>query len=332
MAPVGATVELYESVRGLIGTGVADSSGVWVVDYSDVELEDGVYEFFARTIDLAGNVSPDSTPLNVTIDTSSPIDPTIDLISADSGRNDSDGVTNDATLVFKGTGESGTQIELFESTLGSLGVVSVPGNGTWELDVTDMPIADGVYQVTAVSTDTAGNHSESDLFSVIVDTETPFTPTVTGLDSDTRFADGVTSDTTLTFFGTSEPLTRVEIYETSAGFLGETFADPNGEWNFDWLETLDDGFYQIQVLAEDLAGNRTVLSESFDVLVDTNPPTTPTLDLDSADDSAPQGDQTTSIQNVTLVGTTTPNTEVKLLETGQTGTSDSAGDFSFEKC
>jgi cyclophilin family peptidyl-prolyl cis-trans isomerase/uncharacterized protein YegP (UPF0339 family) len=58
-------------------------------------------------------------------------------------------------------------------------------------------------------------------------------------------------------------------------------------------------------------------------------PTVPTLGLDAASDTGTQGDNTTDLATVTLVGTTSPNVSVELTQTGATTTSDGSGNFSF---
>src|SRR5262249_46654425 len=58
-------------------------------------------------------------------------------------------------------------------------------------------------------------------------------------------------------------------------------------------------------------------------------PATLTLDLNSAFDSPPVGDQQTTFATVTLVGTTEASAQVKLQQTGVTTTADGSGHFSF---
>jgi len=58
-------------------------------------------------------------------------------------------------------------------------------------------------------------------------------------------------------------------------------------------------------------------------------PTTPTLELNAASDTGTQGDDTTDLANVTLIGTTTANVSVKLVQTGATTNADGSGAFTF---
>lgn len=59
------------------------------------------------------------------------------------------------------------------------------------------------------------------------------------------------------------------------------------------------------------------------------PVTKPTFDLDPSSDTGPKGDQRTSLDTVTLVGTTSPNARVTLTPGNTTVTSDSNGRFTF---
>lgn len=59
------------------------------------------------------------------------------------------------------------------------------------------------------------------------------------------------------------------------------------------------------------------------------PPALPTFDLNAASDTGILGDHATSLVSVTLSGTTSPNTTVKLLQTNATVQSDTQGIFSF---
>lgn len=59
------------------------------------------------------------------------------------------------------------------------------------------------------------------------------------------------------------------------------------------------------------------------------PPTTPNLVLAFASDDGTAGDNTTTLNSITLTGTTTPGATVTLTQTGATTTADNTGAFSF---
>jgi hypothetical protein len=70
----GATMRLYDAVRGLLGSAVAGGAGDWSLD---VDLAEGSYVLFVRTVDSLGVESPSSPSLAVTVDTTPPGVPSI---------------------------------------------------------------------------------------------------------------------------------------------------------------------------------------------------------------------------------------------------------------
>jgi hypothetical protein len=69
-AEAGSTVTLYDGTN-VLGTATADSGGTWSIT-SAISLADGTHSLTAKATDVAGNTSPDSTALSVTIDTTGP--------------------------------------------------------------------------------------------------------------------------------------------------------------------------------------------------------------------------------------------------------------------
>lgn len=105
----------------------------------------------------------------------------------------------------------------------------------------------------------------------------------------------------------------------------------DGSFSFPTTLPLDgsaDGAYTIGVRATDASGNTSAFVE-LTFTLDTQPPTPLTFDLDPASDSAPVGDQQTTLPIVTLVGVTEPGVQLRLLETNATTTADAVGQFSF---
>ncbi len=68
---------------------------------------------------------------------------------------------------------------------------------------------------------------------------------------------------------------------------------------------------------------------SIQITLDTQPPPTPSFNLDPNDDSVPVGDLQTTFATVKLIGATSPNTAVTLLQTGVTTISNGSGGFEF---
>ncbi|KAB1850783.1 RTX toxin, partial [Acinetobacter tandoii] len=87
---------------------------------------------------------------------------TFDSITNDTGSSSTDLITNDNTLLFKGT------VDLVDGNSLSVTVgattyttadprLTVDPTGNWTLNLTGSALADGTYPVVAMVTDTAGN-------------------------------------------------------------------------------------------------------------------------------------------------------------------------------
>lgn len=69
----GSTITLYDG-NSLVGTAIVNGDGTWSITPSS-PLSDGTHTFTATSTDGAGNVSPTSSPINLTIDTVNPQPP-----------------------------------------------------------------------------------------------------------------------------------------------------------------------------------------------------------------------------------------------------------------
>ncbi|MEL7356414.1 MAG: SBBP repeat-containing protein [Cyanobacteria bacterium J06560_6] len=91
--------------------------------------------------------------------------------------------------------------------------------------------------------------------------------------------------------------------------------------------SLPDGPYSLAFQATDTVGNVSGLF-GFEFVLDTTPPPL-TLGLAAASDTAPAGDQQTTLETVELIGQTEPGLTVTLQETGASVTASPTGEFSF---
>jgi len=264
-----ATIRLYDGATQL-GSTTADGSGNWTVDLS---LSAGSYSIHAEQTDLAGNVSPASGALALTIDASAPSAPSVPDFDAadDTGSSNSDNITKQTSgLTFSGTAENNASIELFDGAT-SLGTATADGSGIWTIDI---GLAEGTHLINARQTDTAGNvSSASGNLSVTVDS-TASAPSIPDLASDddtgASNTDNITNTTTgLTFSGTAENNASIEIFNGAAS-LGTTTADGSGNWTIDLA--LGAGTYSINAVQTDPAGNTSVASGNLPLAIDTTNP------------------------------------------------------------
>src|SRR5688572_23678361 len=105
---------MVEVVRDGVSDGFAvESATPGLFTFTSGALADDDYTFSAKATDAAGNTSSEGT-LAVTIDTTAPAEPVVDLDTAsDSGSSDSDELTNDDTPSFTITAEAGSTVEVF---------------------------------------------------------------------------------------------------------------------------------------------------------------------------------------------------------------------------
>src|SRR4030095_3388036 len=82
-------------------------------------LIDGAHSMTVRAIDVAGNTSLFSAALSVQIDTVIAV-PVITGITEDRGTSSTDRITNDTTLVFRGTAEALSTLVFSQNTVGVL--------------------------------------------------------------------------------------------------------------------------------------------------------------------------------------------------------------------
>ncbi|TDE36582.1 calcium-binding protein, partial [Antarcticimicrobium sediminis] len=149
------------------------------LDHSGTALSDGSYAVTAQARDAAGSLSGLSSEFALRVDGAVPGVPVVTGISDDTGTA-GDGVTSDATLVIRGTGEAGAQVEVFLDAA-SIGTVTVDGAGDWNLDHSGTALSDGSYAVTAQARDAAGSLSGlSSEFALRVDGAAPGTLSIIG--------------------------------------------------------------------------------------------------------------------------------------------------------
>ncbi len=293
--------------QGVVGTDASDGvlgNGLGTWEVTTEPLADGAYTITAGLEDLAGNIGPSSTSLNVTIDTidggGKPQRPTLDLVDAfDTGLSDKDNVTNLHTLNFLVSAEAGSSVVIKDGNT-VIDTFVMPGT---PFTTRTLVLADGPHPLSAEATDLAGNHSDqSQELLVTVDSVLPGAPTTPDLlassDTGTFNDDNVTHLQALAFQGTAESNTRILILANGVvvgqGLVGTDLTAPPtqlpgsppaiGAWEVT-TEPLTDGTYTITAEVEDQAGNISLLSGGLTVTVDTITPDTPYLDLTDASDT-----------------------------------------------
>jgi hypothetical protein len=328
VAENGTKVEVFEGGTSLGTVNANGTTGAWSL--TTAALADGAHTFTAKATDTAGNTSGASAGLTVTVDTAT-TRPELNLVdSSDTGSSDTDNVTSDDTPTLDGTAEAGSTVNVYDGdTL--LETVTAGNDGVYTTTVSSA-LADGVHNLVAKATDTAGNESTDSLtLTVTTDTAAPAAPSI-DLDaaSDTGVSptDNLTNDATPTLSGSAENGSTVKVYEGSA-LVGTTTADATG-WSLT-TAALADGAHTFTAKATDTAGNTSVGSGGLTVTVD-GTTAQPLLNLvDASDTGTSDSDDITFDTTPTLDGTAESDATVEVYEGSEllaTGTADADGKWS----
>jgi hypothetical protein len=248
-AEPGSRVELFLAGNP-IGATSADESGNYSFKLSE-PLSEGTYRITATATDAAGNTSPASDALEITVD----ITPADTIITRSP-----DALTSQTTVSFRLASLDEENVT-FECSLdgGPFEPCASPKEYTG--------LSDGEHVFRVWSVDTAGNVDRSPAERrFTVDTRIPSAPEITSP------ADGARQSSDFTVSGTAEPNSTVRFYE-SANLVRTTTADENGNWSVSFTG-VSDGAYTYTARVTDKAGNTSEASGELTVNVDTGAPDT----------------------------------------------------------
>jgi len=291
-AEAGSTVVIYDNDQK-IGEARADTNGDWTFTPA-TELTEGEHSFTVQATDAAGNTSDLSQPWDIMIDITAPVDPVndgqgpglseiIDDHGASQGPIEKGSVTDDTTPTLKGTGTPGDTVIILDKGE-KIGEAPVDKDGNWEF-TPKTELEDGSHEITVVIQDPAGNQSKpSAPWEFEVDTQAPNSPTIGSVYDDVGEKVGelergdITDDQQPTLNGQAEAGSIVVIYDNGQK-LGETRADGNGNWSFTPDTPLTEGKHDFTVSATDAAGNTSAMSEPWEVIIATQLPEQPVIEL-----------------------------------------------------
>ncbi|MBA4464817.1 hypothetical protein FHK98_02775, partial [Cylindrospermopsis raciborskii CS-506_A] len=291
-ATPGATITV--TVNGIAQTttvtsgNTAGEDGLAAWTYVLPTLNPGTYTVGVRASTPAAGNSQTVTR-SLTIDTTAPA---VAITGINDGASSGNIPTNDTTLIFNGTAESGSLVTLtvtnaqnntqvFQQTVNAVA-------GTWRIDRTNSNLPGGSYNITATATDAAGNVSTTVTRSLEIDTTAPNAPTITSVTDDvapiTGTISSTTGDTTPTLNITAEAGSTVEVFNGNTK-LGNATATGLGIYTFT-TTALTPGTYSLTARATDAAGNTSGSSAAFSLIIDTTAPSAPTI-TGFTDDVAP---------------------------------------------
>ncbi|EPG1803939.1 BapA/Bap/LapF family large adhesin [Citrobacter freundii] len=322
----GATITIYDN-SAPIGSALVQPNGTWTF-IPDTPLLDGPHKFTATATDVAGNVGIPSAGFTLTVDNLPPVKPEPPTITDDANPITgivTNGITNDTTPTFSGTGSAGDLITIYLSGTPPLqGTATVGADGTWSF-TPPAPVAPGSYQITVTATDPAGNVSQPSVATNLEIDTTPSAPPVIiaandnvgGFQGDLA-PNAVTDDTTPTIRGTGTDGDTITLYNGST-MIGTTTV-VGGVWSITPGTALANGSYTLTATATDPAGNTSGSSNSVSFTVNTTTLTQPQV-TDIQDNvgiitGSLTNNSVTDDTTPTISGTGTPGSTVLIYEGG----------------
>ncbi len=323
-------VKLYAGAQE-VGTTTSDVNGNWQMT---VTLATGTHNLTAKAVDALGNTSAASAALLVTVDVTAPAQPAILAFRDEHTTGGNNGFSRGNVLKLSGSAELGATVKV---TLAAASQTkeTVATSGAWEVDFSDLALADGTYTFEAAATDVAGNVSQlSASFTLTIDRVTPAAPVVASISEDTGLSntDAITSDKNILISGTAEGNSKVNV-TIDTDTYGPIAVASDGNWTLDLTAvTLADGTYTATATAQDAAGNVSDASSTFTFVVDNAVPSAPVIAAVSEDTGVSNTDGITNDQTLAISGTALAQSEVNILLNGTaigTAVADANGDWSY---
>ncbi|WP_339694069.1 Ig-like domain-containing protein [Celeribacter baekdonensis] len=315
----GATVVVElegQTIETVVGT-----DGTWSVTFDGAQLPAGTYDstVTATVTDIYGNAATYTHEIAIDLEAS---------LSVNAGAAGGDGMVNlsemNGGVVLTGLGEAGASVTV--TVAGVSRSATVSEDGTWSVTYESGSLPQGSYnaEVTAVSTDAAGNTaSATGTFSIDTETGVAINAGHSGGDETINLAE---SQQSMSFAGTAEPGATVVV--TLSGVSVTTVADGSGQWTATYAAgTLAGGEYDttLTAVATDAAGNTATTTSTVhvdtvagDIALSTNP-----IEGDNVINAVEASD------GVWVSGTATPNHTITVTLSGvtHTVTSTNAGTF-----
>ncbi|ECP4811087.1 Ig-like domain repeat protein [Salmonella enterica subsp. enterica serovar Agona] len=326
VAEPGSTVSIYLGLKHL-GEVIVAKDGTWSYTLT-TPLKDGEYNITATATDIAGHTSATAN-LPFTIDTR------ISYFSAEiETTNDSgivgDNVTNNTRPTFTGKTEPNAIISVINSETGEEVIFKANDKGEWTFNFTSDSV-EGINNLMFTVEDVAGNKKDFS-FSYVIDTIAPVPPTVS-LEDYVVLPNGIilSGNDLPALVGTAEPKSTILLMRD--GKLYDSIeVDSNGTWNYQFSNKFLQGAYDIEIISQDAAGNKSsIVKYSFTIQTEVVPPK---AELDASDDSGAKGDWITNKHNaLTLLGTADRFATVNILIDGKTigvTTADADGNWNFD--
>ncbi|MDG9783965.1 Ig-like domain-containing protein [Metapseudomonas otitidis] len=270
----------------VIGEVIVDSNGSWQY-VPPKALTDGQHDFVLQAVDAAGNLSIESKPHTILVDTRAPDRPAIERVFDDQGSITGPiaqgGTTDDARPLISGTAEPLSTLVVYDAGR-EIARTQTDANGRWSVEPT-LPLADGEHRLSAIAIDQAGNASLPSADHVFsVDTLAPARPVITQVFDDQGDVTGplnpgdTTDDSRPLISGTAEANTTLVVFDNGVE-IGRTLVDTNGQWTFEPSLPMPLGSHNLSAQSINAAGNTSLPSNAFAfTLASPSRPSSPTIE------------------------------------------------------
>ncbi|MBC8400661.1 MAG: T9SS type A sorting domain-containing protein [Candidatus Marinimicrobia bacterium] len=282
-----SNIAVNDSLYLIVGTDTVarDITDGVVYNLTSTGLADATYQATALGRDYAGNLSPVSSALSVTVDTQAPAQPAVpDLLEADdTGFFSDDNITSETQPDIIISGLSAIQDSVILTLNGPMtsNTRLVVSQGVLDtITVADL-LAPGDYTAEVVAIDYAGNQSvASPVLYLTIDTQypaTPFAPDLqTAFDTGQESIDNLTNIDVPQFdIGNLDNGTFIRLYSVSgpdtALIASDTLTDGSNAITLTSTQLVD-GLYDIFVTSQDTAGNASQSGDLADFRLDTESP------------------------------------------------------------
>ncbi|MHB1038630.1 MAG: Ig-like domain-containing protein [Pirellulales bacterium] len=278
-------------------------SGDWETGtaYTTSVQADGTSAYTVASVDAAGNASPLSPALSVTVDTTIPSTPDL-LADSDTGISSTDNLANldnstpaKALRFAVGNTIVGATVTLYADGT-AIGSAMADGPTTTVTTNGSLDLVDGVRAITARQTMPGKTEStDSGALSVTVDTGVPSSPPAPDLqaasDTGVSSTDNITTDKTPTFDVSVPAGSYFRFYRDGVHISGDF------ETGVSYTTVVQaEGVYGYAIATVDTAGNVSALSLALSVTLSSPAPSAPDLVADS-DTGVSASDNLTNLDN-----------------------------------
>jgi chitinase len=244
-----------------------DTTSPYSCSFDTTAVADGLYDVRAVTTDNAGNTTNSTLVTNRRIDNTAPTAGMTDPGTPLAGT-----VTLSATGTDGGSGVASVKIQRSPAGAGTWTDVCTDTTSPYSCSFDTTAVADGLYDLRAVSTDNAGNTTNS---TVVANRRVDNTaPTATMTDPGTPLSGTITLGATGTDGGSGVANVRIQRSPAGAGTWIDVCTDTTSPYSCSFDTTIvADGLYDFRSITTDNASNSTTSTAVTNRRIDNTAPT-----------------------------------------------------------